>query len=334
MEENKKLQLLSVKNLTVEFPMQNGTLRAVNSLEYDVYPGEVMGIVGESGSGKSVSAGSIMHLLPKPGRVTEGTITFGGKDVLAMNKKELNDFRGKEISMIFQDPMQCLDPSFTIGNQLIETIRTHEKIAKADARARCVNMLASVGIKNPEDMMKRYPFELSGGMRQRVMIAIALLCRPKLLIADEPTTALDVTIQEQIMLLLKKACSENEMSMVFITHNFGLVADICDKVTVMYGGRVMEQGTCEDIFYSTAHPYTIGLMQAIPKADLLSEERLVSIEGAPLDPKNPPAGCPFAPRCRKAMAVCHENCPELSEIKEGHKVRCWLLNSAEVANNG
>ena len=334
MNENKNIPLLSVKDLKVEFPMPTGTLCAVNGLEYEVYPGEVMGIVGESGSGKSVAAACVMHLLQKPGRVVLGSITFDGCDVLSMTKKELNDFRGKEISMIFQDPMQCLDPSFTIGSQLMETIRTHEKVTKAEAHSRCVDMLASVGIKNPENMMKRYPFELSGGMRQRIMIAIALLCRPKLLIADEPTTALDVTIQEQIMLLLKKACSENEMSMVFITHNFGLVADICDKVTVMYGGRVMEQGSCEDIFYSTAHPYTYGLMQAIPKADLLSKERLVAIEGTPLDPMNPPKGCPFAPRCPKAVGKCHEECPDLREIEKGHRVRCWQTEqNAEVTEN-
>ena len=324
MNENNKTPLLSVKNLNVEFPMPTGTLRAVNGLSYDVYPGEVMGIVGESGSGKSVAAGSVMHLLQKPGRVTAGTITFDGRDVLSMTKKELNDFRGKEISMIFQDPMQCLDPSFTIGSQLMETIKAHEKLTKSEAKKRCIDIIASVGIKDPESMMKRYPLELSGGMRQRVMIAIALLCKPKLLVADEPTTALDVTIQEQIMLLLKKACHENNMAMVFITHNFGLVADICDKVTVMYGGHVMEQGTCEDIFYSTAHPYTNGLMQAIPKADLLSNERLVAIEGTPLDPLNPPKGCPFAPRCPKAMDVCHEKCPELKEISVGHSAACWL----------
>ncbi|MBQ8830996.1 MAG: ABC transporter ATP-binding protein [Oscillospiraceae bacterium] len=334
-EINKNIPLLSVNDLTVEFPMPAGTLRAVSALSYDVYPGEVMGIVGESGSGKSVAASSVMHLLQKPGRVTEGSITFDGRDVLSMTKKELNDFRGKEISMIFQDPMQCLDPSFTVGSQLMETVRAHEKVAKAEARGRCVDVLASVGIKDPESMMKKYPFELSGGMRQRVMIAIALLCRPKLLIADEPTTALDVTIQEQIMLLLKKACSENEMAMVFITHNFGLVADICDRVTVMYGGRVMEQGSCDDIFYSTAHPYTCGLMQAIPKADLLSEERLTSIEGTPLDPMAPPAGCPFAPRCNKAMDICHRECPELREIAKGHRARCWLCeDDAEVSIHG
>lgn len=334
MMENKKTPLLSVKDLTVEFPMPAGTLRAVNGLSYDVYPGEVMGIVGESGSGKSVAAYSVMHLLQKPGRVAGGSITFNGRDVLAMTKKELNDFRGSEISMIFQDPLQCLDPSFTIGSQLMETIRTHEKVSKTQAHERCVDILASVGIRDPENMMKRYPFELSGGMRQRVLIAIALLCKPKLLIADEPTTALDVTIQEQIMLLLKKACRENGMAMVFITHNFGLVADICDKVTVLYGGHVMEQGNCEDIFYSTAHPYTRGLMQAIPKADLLSQERLVAIEGTPLDPMNPPKGCPFAPRCRSAMDICHNQCPSLSKIDGEHSVSCWLHEqNAEVSDN-
>lgn len=336
MKDNKnKTPLLSVKDLTVEFPMPQGTLRAVNALSYDVYPGEVMGIVGESGSGKSVAASSVMHLLQKPGRVTDGSIIFDGRDVLYMTKKELNGFRGKDISMIFQDPMQCLDPAFTIGNQLVETIRTHEKVSKAEAVGRCIDVLASVGIKDPAGMMKRYPFEFSGGMRQRVMIAIALLCRPKLMIADEPTTALDVTIQEQIMLLLKKACHDNEMAMIFITHNFGLVADICDKVTVMYGGYVMEQGSCEDIFYSTAHPYTRALIQAIPSADLLSKERLVSIEGAPLDPLNPPEGCPFSPRCSSATAACYEKCPKLTEIKSGHKVRCLLAEKdAEVNGDG
>lgn len=303
--------------------MAAGTLRAANSLSYDVYPGEVMGIVGESGSGKSVSAYSVMRLLKSPGKIISGSIIFDGRDVLSLSKSELNSFRGSELSMIFQDPMQCLDPSFTVGKQLAETIRAHEKLSKAETYSRCRDILTSVGISDPEGMMRKYPFELSGGMCQRVLIAIALLCRPKLLIADEPTTALDVTIQEQIMLLLKKVCRENNMAMVFITHNFGLVADICDKVTVLYGGHAMEQGSCDDIFYKTAHPYTKGLMNAIPKADLLSDERLTAIEGVPLDPMNPPAGCPFAPRCSKAMEICHTKCPSMTKVSGDHSVRCW-----------
>lgn len=325
MNENKhSIPLLSVKDLTVEFPTPAGVLHAVNGLSYDVYPGEVMGIVGESGSGKSVAAYSVIGLLRTPGRITGGSIHFDGQDVLSLTKKKLLAFRGSEISMVFQDPMQCLDPSFTIGSQLMETLRAHEKISKAQAHRRSVDMLVSLGIRDPEGMMLRYPFELSGGMRQRVLIAIALLCRPRLLIADEPTTALDVTIQDQIMLLLKKVCRESGMSLVFITHNFGLVADICDKVTVMYGGHVMEQGSCEDIFYATAHPYTQGLMSAIPKADLLSDECLISIEGTPHDPIHPPAGCPFAPRCPLAMDICQTRCPGQTILSSTHSVSCFL----------
>lgn len=335
MNEINKKPLLSVTDLSVEFQTPTGVLRAVKSLSYDVYPGEVMGIVGESGSGKSVSAYSVMRLLKRNGKITSGSITFDGRDVLALTKSELNSFRGSEISMIFQDPMQCLDPVFTIGRQLMETVKAHEKLSKAETFSRCRDILASVGISDPEGMMRKYPFELSGGMCQRVLIAIALLCRPKLLIADEPTTSLDVTIQEQIMLLLKKVCRENGMAMVFITHNFGLVADICDKVTVLYGGHAMEQGSCDDIFYATANPYTQGLMKAIPKADLLSKERLAAIEGVPLDPMNPPQGCPFAPRCSKAMDICREKCPDMTKVKGDHSVKCWFAEqNAEVNGNG
>ena len=334
-EHQNKQALLSVRDLAVSFPTPSGELRAVKALSYDVDRGEVMGIVGESGSGKSVAAYSIMGLLQKPGRVTGGSVRFDGRELLSLSQKELAAIRGSEISMVFQDPMQCLDPSFTIGSQLTETIKAHEKLSKAEAHRRSVDMLAELGIRDPEGMMKRYPFELSGGMRQRVLIAMALLCRPRLLIADEPTTALDVTIQDQIMLLLKKVCRDNNTAMVFITHNFGLVADLCDKVTVLYGGHVMEQGSCEDVFYATAHPYTQALMQAIPKADLLSDEPLVAIEGTPLDPLNPPPGCPFAPRCPKAMDICHQRCPAPTELSPGHRVSCWLAEQhAEVTSHG
>lgn len=318
--------LLDVQDLSVVFPTQRGVVHAVNRVNFDVRKGEVMGVVGESGSGKSTVAYSVMRLLKKPGKVDGGRLVFDGADIMELRTRELERFRGSRISMIFQDPMQCLDPVFTIGKQLIETIKAHENVTTAQARAASVEMLKNVGIHDAENMMNRYPFELSGGMRQRVMIAIALLCRPELLIADEPTTALDVTIQDQILQLLKKMKDDMGMSVLFITHNFGIVAELCDRVTVMYGGRVMERGTVDDVFYNTAHPYTLGLMRAIPKADLLTNERLTAIEGTAVDPMNPPTGCVFHPRCPYCTEVCKATAPPETDLSDGHFVSCWRFS--------
>lgn len=337
MQQIKKAdKLLEIKNLSVSFPTRNGIVHAVNGISYDVLHGEVMGIVGESGSGKSASAYAVMQLLKPPGHVSEGEIRFENKDILSLSKRELENFRGSEIGMIFQNPMQCLDPVFTIGRQLTETLFAHQQISKADAVKASVEMLRSVGIHNPDDMMRRYPHELSGGMQQRVMIAIALLCGPKLLIADEATTALDVTIQDQIVQLLKKVKDDTGMSIIFITHNFGLVADICDRVSVMYGGHIMEQGSVDDVFYKPSHPYTKGLIQAIPKADLLAKDKLTPIYGTPINPLSPPSGCVFHPRCTYCMDVCRKSAPSVSQISDGHTASCWLLerDNKEAALNG
>lgn len=325
--------LLQVHDLHVTFPTPAGDLHAVNGISYSVQHGQIMGIVGESGSGKSAAAYAVMRLVQNPGKIAGGRIFYEDLDILAMSQKELTSFRGRSIGMIFQDAMKCLDPVFTIGFQLMETIRAHEKISKAEARRRSIEVLTAVGMNDPESLLRRYPHELSGGQRQRVMIAMVLILEPGLIIADEPTTALDVTIQDQIVQLLKKLCREKGMSMVFITHNFGLVADLCDQVTVMYGGKVMERGSAEDIFYASAHPYTRSLIRAIPSADLLCRERLIPIEGTPIDPVHPPKGCPFAPRCPMAKDICHEQCPAERQISAGHTSACWR-SPEEVASFG
>ena len=330
----KKDRLLEIEDLSVSFESARGAVCAVNGISYHVNRGETLGIVGESGSGKSVSAYAAMRLLKKNSPRVSGQIHFDGRDVLAMSERELQRFRGEEIGMIFQDPMQCLDPVFTIGDQLTETLRAHKNIRKKEAWQESVQVLESVGIRDGESMMRRYQHELSGGMKQRVMIALALLCSPKLLIADEPTTALDVTIQDQIVGLLKKLCREKNMSMVFITHNFGIVADICDRVCVMYGGCIMEQGSVEQLFYESAHPYTKGLLKAIPKADVTNKERLVPIEGMPNDPFAKKDGCAFFERCPHARTVCGEKRPPFTEIAPGHEAACWLCREEKEAERG
>ena len=299
MEQNKKAdKLLEVRDLQVSFFTPAGEVKAVNGISYDVNYNEVMGVVGESGSGKSVEAYSIIGLLQNPGKVIGGSITFEGQDVLAKTPAEMVNFRGNEVAMIFQNPMTCLNPVYTIGNQLVEALKAHDKnISKEEAQKRAMEMLEEVGINNVEKRMKQYPHELSGGMRQRVMIAMGLICHPKLLIADEPTTALDVTVQAQILELMKKLQKTNQMGIIFITHNLGVVAEICDKVSVMYAGKMVEQGPVDDIFYAPGHPYTRGLLRSMPRVDAESYERLIPIEGTPVDMLNPPEGCPFAPRC-------------------------------------
>ncbi|MDR0838420.1 MAG: ABC transporter ATP-binding protein [Oscillospiraceae bacterium] len=320
--------LLEIRDLDVSFPTGRGELRAVNGISYNVRRGEVMGIIGESGSGKSVEAYTILGFLKAPGKINAGTAAFEGRDLLAMSRRELETFRGREISMIFQNPMSCLDPVFTIGRQLTETLQTHFKgVSASQAREKSIEMLRSVGIRDADRLMKRYAFELSGGMRQRVMIAIALLCSPKLLIADEPTTALDVTTQAQILRLLKKLRRQTDMAMIYITHNFGIVAEICDRVSVMYGGYILEQGTVDDMFYRAAHPYTQALLKAVPRVDSLPPyEPLIPIEGAPVDPVNPPDGCVFHPRCAFCTEICRREAPPRTVFSAEHSASCWRLD--------
>ena len=325
MSEDKKQKLLEVKNLHVSFFTPAGEVKAVNGISYDVDYDEVMGIVGESGSGKSVEAYSIIGLLQSPGKVMEGSITLEGEDMLAKTPSEMINYRGSQVAMIFQNPMTCLNPVYTIGNQLTEALRAHDKsISKEDADKRAMEMLEQVGINNVEKRMKQYPHELSGGMRQRVMIAMGLICHPKLLIADEPTTALDVTIQAQILELMKELQKKNHMGIIFITHNLGVVAEVCDKVSVMYAGKMVEQGPVDDIFYEPGHPYTMGLLRSMPRVDAESYERLIPIEGSPVDMLNPPEGCPFAPRCEHAMKVCLQKMPPYVELGDNHRAACWL----------
>ena len=333
-------KLLEIKDLRVSFFTPAGEVKAVGGISYDLSYGEVMGIVGESGSGKSVEAYSIMGLLQSPGEIIGGSITFEGEDVLAYNKDQMVDFRGNKVSMIFQNPMTCLNPVYTIGNQLTEALRAHNKdISSADAEKKAMEMLELVGINNVEKRMKQYPHEFSGGMRQRVMIAMGLICSPKLLIADEPTTALDVTIQAQIIELMKSLQKKTGMGIIFITHNLGVVAEICDKVSVMYAGRIVEQGLVNDIFYKPAHPYTMGLLRSMPRVDAEEYERLIPIEGTPVDMCCPPLGCPFAPRCEHCMQICLKKMPPYVELGEDHRSACWLsvrdnMNNKEEQNNG
>ncbi|MEA4914822.1 MAG: ABC transporter ATP-binding protein [Christensenella sp.] len=319
-------KLLEIKDLHVSFFTPVGEVKAVNGINYSLGNNEVMGIVGESGSGKSVEAYAIMGLLQSPGRVVGGQVIFDGEDILTYDSKKMTDLRGNKISMIFQNPMTCLNPVYTIGDQLIEALTCHDKsISNADAKARAIDMLELVGINNAEKRYSQYPHEFSGGMRQRAMIAMALICNPKLLIADEPTTALDVTIQAQIIELMKALQKKTDMSIVFITHNLGVVAEICDKVTVMYAGHVMEQGAVNDIFYDPQHPYTRGLLRSMPRLDSESQERMIPIEGTPVDLLDPPKGCSFGPRCEHCMKICLRNAPPMVEIGEnGHVSACWL----------
>lgn len=316
--------LLEVKDLKVSFFTPAGEVKAVGGISYNLKYNEVMGIVGESGSGKSVEAYSIMGLLQSPGEIIGGDIIFEGNSLLKKTEQEMQNFRGNEASMIFQNPMTCLNPVYTIGNQLMEGLLVHKNVSKKEAWDRACEMISLVGIANPEKRMKQYPHELSGGMRQRVMIAMALICEPKLLIADEPTTALDVTIQAQILDLMKEMQKKTEMSVIFITHNLAVVAQICDTVAVMYAGKIMEKGTVDEIFYSPLHPYTFGLLKSMPRIDEEQSSRLWSIEGTPVDMLNPPDGCGFCQRCPYSMKICLKHSPPVIEETKGHFVSCWL----------
>ncbi|MBR3240335.1 MAG: ABC transporter ATP-binding protein [Oscillospiraceae bacterium] len=337
MEENRKL--LEVKDLKVSFFTPAGEVKAVDGISYSLGYNEVMGIVGESGSGKSVEAYSIIGLLQSPGRVTGGSILFEGENVLEYDAEKMRQFRGNKASMIFQNPMTCLNPVYTIGDQLMEALTCHDKtISKTQARARAIQMLELVGINNAVKRVDQYPHEFSGGMRQRAMIAMALICEPKLLIADEPTTALDVTIQAQILELMKDLQKKENTSIIFITHNLGVVAEICDRVSVMYAGRIVEQGLVQDIFYRPQHPYTKGLIASTPRLDKEDQERLVPIEGTPIDLLNPPSGCNFGPRCKNCMKICLREKPPYAQVGEGHISACWLhfmnRGSREAAGTG
>lgn len=322
-------KLLEIKDERLSFFTPAGEVKALNGVSFSMEDGEVLGIVGESGSGKSVTAYSIMGLTAHPGKLVGGTIRFNGHRIDEMTEKDFRKIRGNEVSIIFQDPMTSLNPVYTIGNQIEEVIRLHTDKTKEEARARALELLELVGINEPEKRLRQHPHELSGGMRQRVMIAIALACEPKLLIADEPTTALDVTIQAQILELMQELRAKLGMSIIMITHDLGVVASMCEKIAVMYAGHIVEYGTADEIFYEPKHEYTKGLIGSIPKLNVEEKERLVPIEGQPVDLLNPPAGCPFAPRCRKCMKICLREMPPKTELSETHYSHCWLLQKEE-----
>ena len=324
--------LLSVQNLHTSFFTDNGEVRAVNGVSFNLDKGKALGIVGESGSGKSVTAYSIMSILADTGKIVEGAVYFNGEDITKWSEKQMRDFRGKRCSIIFQDPMTSLNPVFTIGHQLIEAIVLHTDRDRKQAWDRAVEMLRLVNVNEPERRMKQYPFEFSGGMRQRVMIAMALACEPDILIADEPTTALDVTIQAQILELMQQLQKELGMAIIMITHDLGVVAQLCDEVIVMYAGSICEQGTADEIFYNPKHEYTKGLMRSIPTADTAGA-RLQPITGTPIDLLNMPEGCPFAPRCDAAMKICIHQCAERMEINADHAAACWM-NVKQAVEDG
>lgn len=322
-------KLLEKKDEKLSFFTPAGEVKALNGVSFSMNEGEVLGIVGESGSGKSVTAYSIMGLTAYPGKLIGGTIYFNGHQIEKMSEKEMRKIRGNEVSIIFQDPMTSLNPVYTIGNQITEVIRLHTGKSKKEAYDRAKELLELVGINEPAKRLKQYPHELSGGMRQRVMIAIALACEPKLLIADEPTTALDVTIQAQILELMQELRQKLGMSIIMITHDLGVVASMCERIAVMYAGHIVEYGTADEIFYEPKHEYTKGLINSIPKLSAQEIERLVPIEGQPVDLLNPPAGCPFAPRCANCMKICLREMPPKTELSDTHYSHCWLLQKEE-----
>ncbi len=320
-EESK--YVLEVDNLHTSFFTENGEVRAVNGVTFKLEPGKTLGIVGESGSGKSVTAYSVMQILENTGKIIEGSVKFRGEDITKWNSKQMQSFRGEKCSIIFQDPMTSLNPVFTVGNQLIEAIMLHTDKNKEEAKARAVEMLTLVGVNEPESRVKQYPFELSGGMRQRVMIAMALACEPDILIADEPTTALDVTIQAQILELMQDLQKKLGMAIIMVTHDLGVIASMCDEIIVLYGGRVCERGTADDIFYRPAHEYTKGLLRSIPNGEN-TNEKLVPIGGTPINLLNMPKGCAFCPRCDSAMKICLNELPEELVIEGEHRASCWM----------
>lgn len=323
-------KLLEIKDERLSFFTPAGEVKALNGVSFSMDEGDVLGIVGESGSGKSVTAYSIMGLNAYPGKLVGGTIRFNGHQIDQMTEEELRKIRGNEVSIIFQDPMTSLNPVYTIGNQIEEVILLHTNKTKKEAHERARELLELVGINEPEKRLKQYPHEHSGGMRQRVMIAIALACEPKLLIADEPTTALDVTIQAQILELMQELRQKLGMSIIMITHDLGVVASMCEKIAVMYAGHIVEYGTTDEIFYQPSHEYTKGLIRSIPNLNAEEITRLVPIEGQPVDLLNPPAGCPFAPRCGSCMKICLREMPPKTELSDTHYTYCWLRQKEEA----
>ena len=322
--------LVDIQHERLSFFTPAGEVKALNDVSIHLNDGEVLGIVGESGSGKSVTAYSLMGLTAYPGKLVGGTIDFNGHRINDLSEKEFRKIRGNEVSIIFQDPMTSLNPVYTIGNQIMEVILLHTDKNKEQARARAKELLELVGINEPEKRLKQYPHELSGGMRQRVMIAIALACEPKLLIADEPTTALDVTIQAQILELMMELKEKLGMAIIMITHDLGVVASMCDRIAVMYAGRIVEYGTTDDIFYNPKHEYTKGLLKSIPRLDAKEHERLVPIEGTPIDLLNPPAGCPFAPRCSNCMKICPREMAPVTTFDDVHYTQCWMNQKEQM----
>jgi len=317
-------RLLEIQDLSISFFTSAGEVKAVNGISYSLDRGKVLGIVGESGSGKSVSVNALMQMIESPGKIKDGSICFDDKDLLALNRKQMRKIRGKDIGMIFQDPMTSLNPVYTIGNQLSEGLRLHMGMSRDQAKSHALEMLQLVGVNNPERRMKQYPHEFSGGMRQRAMIAMTLACKPKLLIADEPTTALDVTIQAQILDLMKELRTKINSAIILITHDLGIISDLCDDVIVMYGGKIVERGSIRDIFYRPAHPYTAGLLRCLPRLDIHDKNVLVPIEGTPVDQLSLPMGCAFAPRCENCMRICLQQQPPPFDYGEGHASACWL----------
>ena len=319
-EEN----VLEVKDLHTSFFTDSGEVQAVNGVSFNLGRGKILGVVGESGSGKSVTAYYIMQILASTGKVVKGEILFNGENILNYNKKQMDEFRGEKCSIIFQDPMTSLNPTFTVGWQLREALRLHTQYkTRSAANRRAIELLEMVGVNEPESRIKQYPFELSGGMRQRVMIAMALACEPDILIADEPTTALDVTIQAQILELMKDLQKKLGMAIILVTHDLGVIASMCDEIIVMYGGRVCERGTADDIFYHPCHEYTKGLLRSIPNVDNM-KEKLVPIGGSPINMLAMPKGCAFCPRCENALKVCLDQEPEELQMPDGHYAACWL----------
>ena len=325
--------LLEVKNLNTSFITVNGIVRAVRGINVFVGRGESVGVVGESGCGKSVTMLSILRLLDDNALINADSINFDGVDILKKDKSYMRSVQGNKIGMVFQDPLTSLNPLFSIGNQLTEPLRIHKKMTKKEADAKAAKLLNLVGISSPERRLKQYPHEFSGGMRQRIMIAIAMSCDPGLLIADEPTTALDVTIQAQILDLMSELKNKFNTSIILITHDLGVISNMCSRVIVMYGGLVVEEGPIDDIFYRTAHPYTIGLLNSIPKIEGGRKGKLIPIHGSPPDLLNPPKGCPFVDRCDYSMNICKQHQPALINVADDHKSACWLLHSKAIALN-
>lgn len=316
--------LLEVKNLYTSFFTHLGEVQAVRGIDFNLEEGDILGIVGESGSGKSVTSLSIIGLVDDPGKIKEGSIHFEGVDLTKLTNEQLNEYRGNDISMIFQDPMTSINPVYSIGNQLMEVILRHTKMTKEEAKTRAIELLTMVGIPEPAVRIKNYPHQFSGGMRQRAMIAMAISCNPKLLIADEPTTALDVTIQAQILELMRDLKNKINTTIILITHDLGVIAEICNKVIVMYGGMIMEKSDINSLYDNPQHPYTKGLLLSVPKNVRGKKNRLIPIEGSPPDLLSPPEGCPFSPRCPYAMEICLKEASPLFKITDTQVASCWL----------